>query len=266
MAWFSSLTHLSALSFLRRYFHQNPAKRAWRVCLMILLLVLLVVAFLPTGYFNFRKPAYYWRPFDLGRTMVSLRYINHTRNLQTDFDRASNHTTAYYGPYSLVLSVLPSSPALCFFKFDLDAHRNDEAYLSFIFSLTLLLYSYAIRFGKLFQTPSRFMMHCLRRGIDYVHEYLLSKWEYKLQKMRPHLALILAIIFLPIQATAYHAIRTIIDLYTSMASEVSSLEVFGLAVPKAYGYLPTIDLFPRGFRCLGSPTHPRNARIFWGPG
>ena len=154
MAWFSSLTHLCALSFLRRYFHQNPAKRAWRVCLMILLLVLLVAAFLPTGYFNIRKPTPYWKPFDLGSTTVSLRYNNYTGKVQTDLGKASNLTNAYYGVLYSQFYVLPSSPALCFFKFDMDVYRNGEAYLSFIFSLTLLLCSYAIRFGKLFQTPS----------------------------------------------------------------------------------------------------------------
>ncbi|WQF80709.1 hypothetical protein CDEST_05723 [Colletotrichum destructivum] len=53
LAWFSSVTHLSALTFLRSYLAKHPAGRLWRLGLMLILLVLLSVAFIPTGHFVF---------------------------------------------------------------------------------------------------------------------------------------------------------------------------------------------------------------------
>ncbi|KAK2029234.1 hypothetical protein LX32DRAFT_376398 [Colletotrichum zoysiae] len=53
LAWFSSVTHLSALTFLRSYLSQHPSGRLWRLTLMLTLLILLFVAFIPTGHFEF---------------------------------------------------------------------------------------------------------------------------------------------------------------------------------------------------------------------
>mgnify|MGYP001585796952 CR=1 FL=1 len=49
LAWYSSVTHLCTLTFLRRYFQANPGIRMLRMILMLLLAVTLVVALLPTG-------------------------------------------------------------------------------------------------------------------------------------------------------------------------------------------------------------------------
>ena len=49
LAWFSSLTHLTTLTVLRRYFQDHPATRLWRVILMIMAVSLLGIALLPTG-------------------------------------------------------------------------------------------------------------------------------------------------------------------------------------------------------------------------
>ncbi|WYZ36429.1 hypothetical protein EsH8_XIV_000029 [Colletotrichum jinshuiense] len=53
LAWFSSMTHLSALTFLRTYFANHPAGRLWRVLIMSLLVILLFIGLIPTGHFNF---------------------------------------------------------------------------------------------------------------------------------------------------------------------------------------------------------------------
>ena len=54
LAWFSSLTHLLTLTFLRRYFLTNRAARAWRAALMLLMLTMLIIALVPTGYDGWR--------------------------------------------------------------------------------------------------------------------------------------------------------------------------------------------------------------------
>ena len=49
LAWSSSLTHLTTLTALRQYFRDNPALRIWRTVLMVVIVVMLGIALLPTG-------------------------------------------------------------------------------------------------------------------------------------------------------------------------------------------------------------------------
>jgi hypothetical protein len=49
LAWFSSVTHLCTLTFLRRYFQANPGIRMLRMILMLVLAFTLAIALLPTG-------------------------------------------------------------------------------------------------------------------------------------------------------------------------------------------------------------------------
>ncbi|KAK1951946.1 hypothetical protein LY78DRAFT_488399 [Colletotrichum sublineola] len=70
LAWFSSVTHLSALTFLRAYLAQHPVGRLWRLTLMFILLILLLASFIPTGHFEFLgSESYFARFIDLGRAM-----------------------------------------------------------------------------------------------------------------------------------------------------------------------------------------------------
>ena len=55
LAWFASITHLSALSFLRHYLHNHKKERIWRITLMLVLLILLCVAVEPTGHFEWHR-------------------------------------------------------------------------------------------------------------------------------------------------------------------------------------------------------------------
>lgn len=49
LVWFSSLTHLTTLTVLRRHFLHNPAARLGRAVLMFITVAMLAVALLPTG-------------------------------------------------------------------------------------------------------------------------------------------------------------------------------------------------------------------------
>lgn len=49
LAWFSTLTHLSTLTFLRRHLDGNNYIRLLRLCLMVVLGLMLAVALIPTG-------------------------------------------------------------------------------------------------------------------------------------------------------------------------------------------------------------------------
>jgi hypothetical protein len=60
LAWFSSLTHLSCLTFLRKYLNEHPGERNWRVFAMLILVILLVVALLPTGTIDVERYTGVW--------------------------------------------------------------------------------------------------------------------------------------------------------------------------------------------------------------
>lgn len=55
LAWFSSITHLSCLTFLRNHLYNRPVERAWRLVAMGLMLVMLLVGMVPTGGYNWRN-------------------------------------------------------------------------------------------------------------------------------------------------------------------------------------------------------------------
>lgn len=52
LAWFSSVTHLSCLAFLRNHLYNHQGERLWRLLAMGALLVMLIVAELPTGNYE----------------------------------------------------------------------------------------------------------------------------------------------------------------------------------------------------------------------
>lgn len=49
LARFSSLTHLTTLTVLRQYFHENPGIRNWRLVFMLVTAGLLLATLIPTG-------------------------------------------------------------------------------------------------------------------------------------------------------------------------------------------------------------------------
>lgn len=57
LAWFSAVTHLTALTSLRHYFRRRPAMALWRVIFMGITLVLLGSALYPVGYI----PQYFYQ-------------------------------------------------------------------------------------------------------------------------------------------------------------------------------------------------------------
>ena len=49
LAWFSSLTHLTTMTFMRQYFRNNPLLRFLRILFMLVLVLLLIAAPIPTA-------------------------------------------------------------------------------------------------------------------------------------------------------------------------------------------------------------------------
>lgn len=56
IAWFSCMTNFSGLVILRDYLHIHPLQRYTRVFFTFILVVMLLVAMVPTIFFNWRIP------------------------------------------------------------------------------------------------------------------------------------------------------------------------------------------------------------------
>ncbi|KAL4915264.1 hypothetical protein BDW62DRAFT_188963 [Aspergillus aurantiobrunneus] len=52
LAWFSSLTHLSCLTFLRNYLYNQKPQRQWRLLFMFVLVIMLITAMVSTGSYD----------------------------------------------------------------------------------------------------------------------------------------------------------------------------------------------------------------------
>ena len=90
LVWFSSLTHLTTLTVLRQYFRETPAIRSWRAALMLVTMIMLSVALLPTGDDYW---IVFWDPAVPGSMLAGLP----VRCFYQRF--ASNHAFSHDGPY-----------------------------------------------------------------------------------------------------------------------------------------------------------------------
>lgn len=109
LAWFSSVTHLSALTFLRHYLHNRPKEKRWRVAAMLVLLVFLCAAVGPTAHFTWLH--------------------------ETNTEKLNS------------LKVQPSSHTICVYKLSIDT--TSTALQSMVVTIFLLMYGFAIRVAKL---------------------------------------------------------------------------------------------------------------------
>ncbi|KAL8748268.1 MAG: hypothetical protein Q9184_007451, partial [Pyrenodesmia sp. 2 TL-2023] len=89
LAWFSALTHLATLTSLRHFFRDRPVMGTSRVILMGLVLVLLSVAFFPTGFHNQR-----------------FHSAEDSDDFANDFENARRDYDSYF----------VSAPAICFYS------------------------------------------------------------------------------------------------------------------------------------------------------
>lgn len=110
LAWFASVTHLAALTFLRHYLHNHPTEKTWRVVAMLIMLVLLIVAMIPTSHFTWAN----------------------------GYDQQDEK-------YELVNTA--NNYAVCSYRPGVD--RDTFAFQSMLISVLLLIYGYLIRLAKM---------------------------------------------------------------------------------------------------------------------
>lgn len=191
LAWFSSVTHMSCLTFLRRYFYNHKLAQLWRIPGIIALNVMVAIGLWPTAHYGWDLP-----------------------HGTDDKPEPHDHAICYWNRHS-------SSG---------DKERSYTALKSrIVASAVLLNIGMLYRLLRLYQAPtaalSRFRSNISIR-VKAVLQKLYSRcsvdhdstWPGRLRHFLQHFETML--VYRPILAL-YLATRVMLDLYTSMAFDVS---------------------------------------------
>ncbi|CAO2649903.1 Nn.00g011950.m01.CDS01 [Neocucurbitaria sp. VM-36] len=82
LAWFASISHLCCLTFLRDYFCKRRGAQTWRIPGMVLLIIMLIAALVPTAGYDFnRTRSSHVSPFD----SAVCAYIPHATSPEADY-------------------------------------------------------------------------------------------------------------------------------------------------------------------------------------
>lgn len=164
LAWFSTITHLSGLSVLRSHLSKHLRGKYVRFFLMCCLLVMLLVAIVPTAFFDWAEAEYYLKLGD-----------NPDRKLEFNDSSAQ-----------------PSSFALCYFNLTYGNERFNQTWLyteaglnykslrslnswqAMVVSAILLAYGFCTRAIRLFQPLSRVVNKGVRGRASHMMQSFLS--------------------------------------------------------------------------------------------
>lgn len=148
LAWFSSITHLSGLTVLRNHEYHPQRNTKVRLVLMFVLLTLLIVATIPTGYFSWANSQFQELPPDEKHRFMS-------------------------------------SPAVCYLRLDSDTWdiwgsaatkpsiTETGSFQSMVVSVVFLLAGFSARTVKMSGRLSRSMSKGIRRPISHYSQRLL---------------------------------------------------------------------------------------------
>lgn len=141
LAWFSSITHLSGLTVLRSHHSNHQRNTTVRMVLMFVLLALLIVATVPSGYFSWGESEFQGFPSDEKHRFMS-------------------------------------SPAICYFKPDsgawdlwgsaatISSVTEAGSFQSMVVSVVLLLTGFSTRIVKMSRRLSQNITANIRRPIS----------------------------------------------------------------------------------------------------
>ncbi|KAF5489300.1 Oxidoreductase andH [Colletotrichum siamense] len=158
LAWFSALTHAACLTALREYLYHHQMERNFRMILMIILLVGLIIAIWPTGYFN----------WDARLVETQGTASVPTSNARCFFSQKSIQS-AWEG--RLCGQIGGSDKYHCNFKEDEYGRElkpsATTAYDSSILSIVLLIFSFFTRSVKMFRALSKMTKKTIRQKLGH---------------------------------------------------------------------------------------------------
>lgn len=207
LAWFANLTHLSGLTFLRRYFQDHHKERNWRVGSMSILLLFLVPALIPTGFFNWSSTS-------------QVSAANATSYAECFF-----HIKIASARFATALLQCRQNSTIISAVSNINECPKDTAELAFTtalqsmaLSLMLLVFSFGTRVVKLSRSLSAFCSHNIRFKLSHAAKRRILNIHrvcprYVSPELRSHM------ITKPTLA-ALLLLRLYADLCISMLSEV----------------------------------------------
>ncbi|KAI1378600.1 hypothetical protein F4677DRAFT_372546 [Hypoxylon crocopeplum] len=199
LTWFSSVTHLTGLTILRNHLRAHAWKRNIRFGLMFILLVGLIVALVPTGFFSWEELG----PKPINMADSALCYFDVELSKHIRYARSCSKGRA-------------------------DACQDDPleyttAFQTMVISIFLLAFGFLTRSGKVFRPLSKTCNSNLRHPLSVFSQNILAERtkqedEQKLHAL--HKANILRIIFFWPLLGLFISCRLMAGLASSMLAEV----------------------------------------------
>ncbi|KAJ5156839.1 hypothetical protein N7492_009642 [Penicillium capsulatum] len=204
LAWFSSLTHLSGLTLLRNYLYHRPAQRVWRLCSMLVLIIMLVFALIPTVNYQWVQRSDSSSAFVPGLADYAWCYLNPTNHHLNPGHTGTQYQYTKQAVFAVVLSILLL--VLGFMARLFKLHRNASLGLN----------------EKIRGNLSHYLRNWLRRLYNWLDIQGSSRNLKRTMLYRPLLALFLTG-------------RISLDLASSMFFELTLAQVLWLVVSFSWG-------------------------------
>ncbi|KAJ5240592.1 uncharacterized protein N7469_002183 [Penicillium citrinum] len=193
LAWFSSLTHLSCLTLLRRYLFQRRGERIWRLVCMAILVILLILALLPTANYRWQYNVYPLGPGPPSAKDYAICYLKPMKRIKES-------------PGSLGSSSFGEG-------------YNDHATVAMSISVILLFIGFVSRVFKMHQSLSTLFGQTIRGKISHILRKILRSVECRCIPAGLFQNLKRLLLYRPLLALFLTA-RVIVDTWDSMFFEV----------------------------------------------
>jgi hypothetical protein len=194
LAWFSSVTHLCCLTFLREQFYQRKVVVWWRVSGMVILILMLIIAMIPTANYTWA-----FIPFE---------------DLSVILEDGSSHR---------FVKPDPRDHAICFFTLAAGVENiyNAQRYITYqrvIISAVLLGFGMIKRIWPLFRLPDE-VYHHVRKRMSAAFTGVLHKVFGWTSTWTVSSHLILICVYRPLLAI-FLSFRILLDIVTSRFFDV----------------------------------------------
>lgn len=197
VAWLSSITHLSCLTFLRDCFCQERRARTWRIPAMVILVILLCVALIPS--------AQYVEVWHINPKYPDWNYPQDAKVM--GYDSSLDHAICFFRQIKENQRYLYYQ----YYKSEIGVKRQRA-----ILSAIILTFNMINRVWRLYKTSTDAYL-LVRRWCSYRVRRIL-RWVYTNTKTRS--VIVVGLVYRPLLAI-FLVLRLIIDLLLSKLFEVS---------------------------------------------
>lgn len=180
LTWFASTTHMAGLTVTRAAFQQLPTLRIIRVVLMFALMMLLVVALVPTEFFN-------WDAFDIEGLeptaavpqSPALCYFNMTMARALWESKCMPHYTGWRSPDPPVCKILSPGKEL------LSSLHQATSFESMVVAVSTVVFEFTTRCFKLMPTLARAFERHVREPVSRAVKRRLISMSHRASDWSP---------------------------------------------------------------------------------